>query len=203
MLGIDGEYDVGRKIGLTHFIPKGLNENERKRLKTALKKVVLEHQIEGEAIPSRIDSNYNCQVIMFLNIALSHIKEAKFVGDVLQKEIKPLCVFRFYDENYEVYHLGEKRLHAIEKEKIVVESTVTTLPESIYYGGELLDAMEDYAYLNKIINKQDKVALYMEMLVKIYLLNQLDFLGEQRRYFGSKIWYSSEQVIKLYDHLKK
>ena len=153
MFGIDEKYYINKKMGLSHFIPKDLKTSSKKRLKEALKGVTLKAQIKGEEIPSRIDENYNCQVIMFFDIELSHIKEAKFVGDILQKEIKPLCVLHFYDDKDEVYHLAEKRLHMVEKDQIVVESTVVTVPQSLYFGGELVEVLEEYIDIGRILNK--------------------------------------------------
>lgn len=203
MFGIDEKYYINKKMGLSHFIPKDLKTSSKKRLKEALKGVTLKAQIKGEEIPSRIDENYNCQVIMFFDIELSHIKEAKFVGDILQKEIKPLCVLHFYDDKDEVYHLAEKRLHMVEKDQIVVESTVVTVPQSLYFGGELVEVLEEYIDIGRILNKQDKLALYIEILVKIYILNCLGLQQEQRRFFSSKVWYNTERVIELYHHLKE
>ena len=203
MFGIDEKYHVNKKMGLNHFIPKDLKTSSKKRLKEALKSVILKAQIKGEEIPSRVDENYNCQVIMFFDVELSEIKETKFVGDILQKEIKPLCVFRFYDEKEEVYHLAEKRLHIVEKDQIVVESTVVTAPQSLYFGGELIEDLEKYMDIGSILNKQDKLALYMEMLVKIYILNHQGLQQDQKRFFASKVWYNVDRVIELYHHLKE
>lgn len=203
MFGIDEKYYVNRKMGLNHFISKDLKASSKKRLKEALKSVILKAQIKGEEIPSRVDQNYNCQVIMFFDIELSEIKEAKFVGDILQKEIKPLCIFHFYDEKDEIYHLAEKRLHMVEKDEIVVESTVVTTPQSLYFGGELADILEEHIDIRRLLNKQDKLALYMEILVKIYILNCQELQQHWVRFLTSKVWYNAEQVIGLYHHLKE
>lgn len=203
MLGVPEKYYIGKKMGISQFIPKDIKPQAKKRLKEALKTVTLAYQINGEEIPSRVDTQYNCQIIMFFDIKLTHIKEAKFVGDLLQKALKPFAVIRFFDDNEQVYHLAEKRLHATDKNEIVVESTVITPPFSCWFGDELEEAVEKYVSIAHLINTQDKVALYTEMLVKVYILTNPEYQREQERFWQSKIWYNHDQVQLIYQQFKK
>lgn len=203
MLGIENKYYIGKKISLSKILSSEMSQIQKKKLRENIRYIELSDQIAGEEIPSVINDNYNCQVIMFFSIELENLKEAKIIGDILQKQIKPFVVFRFYNEKDEVYHTAEKRLHLLDKEEIVIDSTVITPILSRYYQEDLEEEVEQHFHLNKLINKTDKVKLYWELLVKSYLLGFEPLKEKRGIYWNSKIWYNTKQVITLYSHLKK
>lgn len=84
MLGIPEIYLKTQNVDVKTFIKKDLSIAEKKRLKESLKHVILTHQIYGEEIPSLITDEYNCQVVMFLDIEIESIKDAAFVGSIIQ-----------------------------------------------------------------------------------------------------------------------
>lgn len=203
MLGIDKKYEIGKKIPLSKMLSSEMSQVQKKKLRENIRYIELSAQIAGVEIPSVMNDNYNCQVIMFLSIELENLKEAKSIGDILQKQIKPFVVFRFYDEEDEVYHMAEKRLHSLDKEEVVIDSTVVTPVLSMYYPEDLEEEVEQYLHLDKLINKTDKVKLYWELFVKSYLLGFEPLKVKRSIYWNSKIWYNTKQVITLYNHLKK
>jgi hypothetical protein len=51
MFNIPDQYKVDKKIPLKDLTPKELKPNERRKIKSILKKAVLKYQIVGEEIP--------------------------------------------------------------------------------------------------------------------------------------------------------
>lgn len=203
MLGIEEKYYIGKKIPLNKILSPNMSQKDKKKLRESIRYIELSEQIAGEEIPSVIDETYNCQVIMFFSIEVKNLKESKGIGDILQKQIKPFTVFRFYTEEEEVYHVAEKRLHLLDKEEIVIDSTAVTPILSIHYQDELEEDVAQYIHIDQLINKKDKVTLYWELLVKMYLLSLETAKEKRSMYWDSKIWYSTKQVITLYSHLRK
>lgn len=203
MLGIEQKYYIGKKIPLNKVLSPYMSQKDKKKLRESIRYIELSEQIAGEEIPSVIDETYNCQVIMFFSIEVENLKESKGIGDILQKQIKPFTVFRFYTEEEEVYHVAEKRLHFLDKEEIVIDSTAVTPVLSRYYQDDLEEEVEQHIHMDQLTNKNDKVKLYRELLVKMYLLSFETTKEKRRIYWDSKIWYSTKQVITLYNHLRK
>lgn len=99
MLGINEKYKVNKKISISTFINKDLDSKEKSRLREYIKSIVLTFQISGEEIVSVVNEKVNCQVIMFFDVEIKNIKNARYVGEILQRQIKPLCLIRLFDDN--------------------------------------------------------------------------------------------------------
>ena len=119
MRNLPKKYEVNKKIDKKNFLSSDLKPNEKKKLKESLKKVTLTHQIQGEEIPSIINNEYNCQVILFLDVELDSIKNAKFISEIIQNQFKPFCVINIYDENKQRYSFAYKRLNIQENQNII------------------------------------------------------------------------------------
>jgi len=126
MFNLPDEYSINKQMAISTMIPKDIKPNERKRLREGLLQIELTDQIQGEAIPSVIDEDVNCQVIIFLNVKLKTIISAQFIASVLQEKIKPFCVIRFYDQVNEVYSFAHKRLSKLDSEDIVIDNMFLT-----------------------------------------------------------------------------
>ena len=80
MLGIPDMYKVNKKFDVKTFITADLKPNEKKRLKETVLDIILEYQMAGEAVPSLISEEYDCQAILFFGIKLCSIKDASFIS---------------------------------------------------------------------------------------------------------------------------
>lgn len=130
MFNLPEKYKVGKKIPMKDFIPKELKPDVRKKVKDAVKSMVLSYQITGDEIPSVINNEQNCQVLQFYEFELTDIKKAAFIAGLYQETIKPSCVLRLYDNVSEVYSFALKRLNQNDKTQIVVTDKLLTLPHS-------------------------------------------------------------------------
>ena len=106
-------------ISKVTFVRGGnLTGADKKRFETAVKDIRLTYQIEGFDIPNLVNEDYNCQVIMFLRITLTELKQAPYVASIVQKYISPLCVIEFTDGVEEQYSFADKRLNKQDKKSI-------------------------------------------------------------------------------------
>ncbi len=193
MFNIPANYKIGsngKRLNLKTFTSADLKAGEKKRLRENLKRVTLTHQISGEAIPSLINEEYNCAVILFLDIQLADIKHAAFVGRVIQNLIKPYCVLRFYDAAQQALCFAHKRLSKTETSEIVVEELVVTKHHPLAL---------DFTDLKNRANKRD---LYLEAMTKAYLCENDRIFMKARALFDSKVWFDGRQTLNLLRDLK-
>ena len=66
-----------------------LRSKEKKLFKENVLEIRLLYQIAGEDLPSLLNDEYDCQVILFLNVQLNKLKNASFVGHIFQRLINP------------------------------------------------------------------------------------------------------------------
>ena len=200
MFNIPDKYKVNQKVDTKLFIKKDLKQIEKKKLKESLKSVVLTHQLVGEEIPSIINKNYNCQVIMFLEVEIDNIKKASFIGEIIQQEIKPLCVIRLFDSSMERYYFAEKRLNMQDTSSIVIENKVITEESSIFFYDSWVEKLKDILDYNKIILRENKLFFYREMMTKAFIISDLKL---NEKLLNSSLWYSSTKVKNLLMYLKE
>ena len=206
MFNIPERFKVELDVKLKDFIPKELNQNDKRRIKEVIKSVRMTYQIAGEEIPSLVNDEYRCQVIQFYEIELENVKDANFIANTYQSLIKPLCVIRLYDSKDEVFSFVDKRLSQTEENQIVVENVY--LSQKYPYGlpGEGVEKFFEYLSFDKIKNKTDKLAFYRELMYKIYLLEHRTVYADVETILDNNLWYSAErsQTIYLkYDELVK
>lgn len=204
MLGIPEMYRVGERIDVKKFAHPSLKPNEKKRIKESLKEAYLEYQISGEDIPSLISESYDCQAILFFDMKLDSIRSGKAVGDIVQKLGKPFYVIRFHDHRgMELYHYAHKRLSAADRSEVVVLDTVSTEPSSVEFEDDINVLIEEYATFENIRNKADKRGLYIELMVKSYVVSNMDIWSKTGLILDSKIWYSPDTVLEVFQKLKR
>lgn len=203
MFNIPDKYKVNQKIDTKIFIKKDLKQIEKKRLKESLKSIVLTHQLVGEEIPSIVNENYNCQVIMFLDVEIDNIKNASFIGDVIQQEIKPLCVIRIFDSSMERYYFAEKRLNMQDTSNIVIENKVITEESSIFFYDSWVEKLKDNLDYNRIVLRENKLFFYREMMTKAFIIGDLKLNETNEKLLNSSLWYSSTKVKNLLMYLKE
>jgi len=63
--------------------------------------------------------------------------------------------------------------------------------------------MEKYMYFNVVINKNNKLGLYYEMLVKCYIITNRKSFNDISKLLESKIYYDFDKTIVFYKALKR
>ena len=203
MFGLDDKYKLNKKIDLKTFIKKEFNASDKKRLKESLKNVNLVYQLVGEDIPSIINEEYNCQVILFLDIEINNIKNASFVGGIIQSEIKSLCIIRIHDKNTQRYYFAEKRLNLQDNNNVIIENIVITKESSIFFFDDWVERLEEYLKFSNIILKENKLFFYREMMTKAFIISELNFDLEGNKLLESNLWYNSRKVKEVLINLKE
>lgn len=198
MIELPDSFRVGRQgktLNKKLFIADSATTVERRRLREALKRAVLTHQIAGEAIPSLIDERYNCAVILHIEIELSDLKHKDFVSKLIQPLMKPLAVFRFFDGSGRfALSFAHKQLKLNEPDAIRIVSSYCTAISS----GELSGRPVAFAAL---VNRNNKRDLYLEAMTKAFLMDHPKiFIGAQGL-LESKLWYDGKRIADLYDSL--
>lgn len=204
MLSIPDVYKIDKKFAIKTFLTSDLKPREKKRFRKNVFEVRLLYQVAGEDIPSLINAEYNCQVIQFLSVRLDDLKNAGFIGNIIQKLIKPLCVIRFYDHtNQEVYCFAHKRVSLQDKTQVIIENMVCSFPISTEFRDEKNALMQENAAFNRIQNRGNKLDFYLEMMVKTYVISNPFLWSRTKEMLGSKVWYNRNDVLRIYSLLKR
>jgi len=74
----------------------------------------------------------------------------------------------------ECYSFAYKRLNFEHRAQVVIESTVTSKVTSNTFDDEVNRLISEYASFDKIINKLNKFSMYIEMMVKTYIISNLN-----------------------------
>ena len=198
MFDIPKRFETDLDVKLKDFIPKGIDQNDKRRISEATRSVKLTYQIVGEEIPSLVNDEYRCQVIQFYEIELENIKDANFIANTYQSLIKPLCIMRLYDSKDEEYSFADKRLSQTEENQIVIEDAY--LSQKYPYGlpGEGIGKYLKYLSFDKIKNKTDKLAFYREWMYKTYLLEHKTAFADVESLLKNNAWYSAARAITIY-----
>ncbi len=203
MFNLPKKYEVNKKFALKTFIPKELKAGEKKRLKEALKEVKLTHQITGEGIPSLIDEAHNCAVIMFFDVQVEKIKDASFVSGILQALVKSPCILRIFDDSSVVYSFAHKRLNLQDANEIVIADAVITKPFSHSALDDKKNMMEEYLSFEKIVNTNNKLTFYSEIMGKAYIISNPTIFSRTVALLQSKFWYNLNEIWNVLGKLKR
>jgi hypothetical protein len=204
MYKIPDEYKVNKNIAIKTFIASSLKPNEKQRLKESLLNAAIEYQIKGEKIPSVITSELDCEVIIFIGIKVKSIKDASFVSDTIQNMGKPFYILRIYDSlGNECYSFAHKRLNFEDRTQVVIENIVVSKITSNTFEDEVNKLIGKYAEFDNIINKFNKFSMYIEMMVKTYIISNAYLWSKIETLLSSKLWYNTDEVIKVFLKLKR
>lgn len=204
MLGVPEKYRIRKKFDTKTFLTADLTAKEKKRFKDIVQAVTLEYQIAGEEIPSIINEEYNCQAVLYFDVELNELKYCSFVGEIMQKMIKPPALIRFRDDSgMFVYCLAHKRLNMQNKEDIVVEDVVFSPPASMFLPDETGTLIAEYMAYENVKNKTSKLTFYYEMLTKTMLISNLNLWSGARRALDSKVYYDIDKSMYMVELLKK
>ena len=203
MFTIPQAYLMNTIITPKQFISRDIKKPEKERLRETLLTARLVLQIAGEEIPSLIDENYNCSVIMGLDVQLKSVKDAAFVADIVQREVKAPCVLRLCDNADEVYSFAHKRLNLTDKAQIVVEGKVQTPPLSLTFPDKTAVKLRQYLSFGKLQNKSDKLSLYLEATVKAFIISNASLYNGVDALLDRKLWYNLTEILALFAKLQE
>jgi hypothetical protein len=204
MLGLPSHYAVGKNIQISTFTKADLSPKEKNRFKESVVSIKLEYQITGESLPSLLNDQYDCQVILYFEVKLNSLKEAAFVCDIIQKLVKPLCVVRCVDLiNMQIYCIAHKRLNLHDRSQIVIEDLFLTASIPTQFLDDSIVLISEYAFFDKLRNKANKLNTYLEMMVKIYIITFSSLWSGSKAILASKAWYNVEDVLNIFTYYKK
>ena len=217
LIDIPIKYIKQTHIGIKPMLAAANKAEDKRRLKDAISDVELVWQIDGFDIPNYTSEEYYCQAIMCLNIELNNIKSAEFVGNILQKAIKELCIINFYDKKNSALCFALKRLNKLDKTEIILEDFyLQTIPPLLKAtakdggvqavtgcGNRCWDVSEADRgiFFKSILNQTNKQVFYIELLVRTFLALNPKLYKKQDEILNSKIWYKPQLVLDLYQNL--
>lgn len=202
MFKIPEQYKVDVNIAMKDFIPKDLKPDQKKRIKSSIKKVQLTYQIAGEEIPSVLNDEYRCQVIQFYDIEIHSMKEAVFLAELYQSLIKPLCVIRLHDTMDETYSLSLKRLNQQDNTQVVIENSIMTEKYSVGLPNTKRDRLFSYIEFVNVKNKTNKVDFYKEIFTKSYLISYEKAYAKIGTILDGQIWYDTNKTSRMFNYYK-
>jgi hypothetical protein len=201
MFDIPSRYIAEQSIEPKIFICNKMKKMEKERIRENLLAVRLMWQITGEEIPSLIDENYNCSVIMGFDIKLKSIKDSAFFAELVQCMVKSPCVVRFYDHAEEVYSFAHKRLNYTDATQVVLESRVETPLMSLTFHDKIAENLKQRLAFNALLNRADKLSLYLEATVKAFIVSHPKLYNGIEGLLDLKLWYNRENILYLFGRL--
>ena len=182
----------GKRLNLKSFTPATIPTAQRARLRKALRKATLTHQLTGPEIPSLITDEYHCEAILFLDIELTDLRQADFAAHTIQPQIKEHAVIRFHDSGDRfVLSFAHKRLNLLADNAIVIADAHCT---ETYGSTAALAPLRQSAILNHI-NKRDH---YLEAMTKAFLLDHPKIFLGAPKLLETKLWHHGPTVISLF-----
>jgi hypothetical protein len=195
MFNLPEQYKLNKKFAIRTFLTNELTPSERRKLRSSLREIFLVSQISGETIPSIVNDEYNCQAILFFNIRLQALKGVGTIAELLQEMIKPLCVLRFHDEVNEIYSFCYKRLNQQDSNRIVLIDSVLSEKMPIWLPAASKATFYDTLRFENVVNKSDKLAMYLEMLTKTFILSRTSLYAGVLDLLQSALWYNLDEIL--------
>jgi hypothetical protein len=176
---------------------------EKKRFETSVEDIRLMYQIEGFDIPNLVNSEYNCQVIVFIRIRIKELKQAAFVAKIVQKCIPTLCVVEFTDGVNAQYSFADKRLNKQNEKEFVIEEEYLSEKLPLNYQNDLKTVFSLYIDYETILNRSNKHAYYIEMMTKAFLVFNQEIWSGSEKMLDSKLWYDEQAAKQSFAFLKQ
>lgn len=200
MIDLPGSYRIGpsgRVLNKKQFFPKTLPATARTRLRKILRRVVLTHQIAGDSIPSLIDDNYKCAVILCLDIDLEDIRHVRFAAQALQPLFKSFARIRFSDPSGRTaLSFAHKRLNRNDPGTVTVEDAYLTAVSAAP------DAFAACRF-DRLLNRTNKRDLYLEAMLRAYLADHPKLFQNAGKLWDSKIWYHGDTILRTFRALRE
>jgi hypothetical protein len=202
MFGLPDKYIVDREIEPKLLIPKSVLKAEKERLQNSIKSAKISHQIIGEEISSVFNDKYACSCIMYFEVQLKSVQDSVNIASAMQKMIKEHCIIRFYDHFKESYSFAHKRLNQNDKNKISVIDFFITKPFSISFPEKTAELLFDHLDFGKLISKTNKLNLYLETMIKAYIICHSKLSIGIITLLDSKVWYNIDDMLALFTDVK-
>lgn len=203
MFQMPEQYYLHKEFDVKSIIPKGLKYNEKKRMQENVKQVKLEWQLSGEQVPSHVDDEINCKIIMFFSIELTSLKYASFIANLLQHHLKGFVILRLYDREAEVYSFAIKRLHTIQKDEIVIDELFITNKLPLIYTHTMKNLLQNYATYGAINNKLDKYNFYLEVATKAFIISHANSFQQFEKLLNrNQLWLDKNVTKKMLERYK-
>ena len=203
MFGIPERYLKNEPLAPKNFIQRDMKKAQKDRIKDNLLEARLMWQIVGEDVPSLVNERYKCSVIMGFDVRLKAIKGSAFFAELVQHMIKEPCVIRFYDHKEEVYSFAHKRLSKSVEGNVVIEDRVETLPLSVQFADKTKDRLKQCLAYDALLNKADKLSLYLEAMVKAFIISHPKLYTGIEELLDRKLWYNRDEVLVLLGRLNE
>jgi hypothetical protein len=203
MFDIPEKYTKNEPIEPKTFIQRDMKKAQKDRIKENLLEARLVWQIAGEEVSSLVNDRYNCTVIMGLDVRLKEIKGSAFFAELVQHMIKAPCVIRFYDHKEEVYSFAHKRLSKSAPGNVVIEDRVEAPALSTQFADKTKDKLKQYLAYGALLNKTDKLSLYLEAMVKAFIISHPKLYSGIEELLDRKLWYNRGEVLVLLDRLNE
>ena len=196
MIALPDTYKIGTKgkhLNKKSFLHSSLSTKEKRRIRETLLKAVLTHQIGGEGIPSVINEDYRCEILMKIDLYLSDLKHKDFIAQAIQPLFKPYVILRLMDTSGSIaYSFAHKRLNKNDSDTIVIAHSYCTDPSTGDFNA--------IQYAN-LVNRSNKRDLYIEAMTKAFLIdNPKIFIGAESL-LNSKVWYHGDSTLQLFHQL--
>lgn len=201
MLSFPDKYKKDNRIPLTPFLKSSITAAEKKKFKEVVEEIKITYQIEGFDIPNLVNDDYNCQAIAFLVVKLKDLKSAAFVGKIIQKEVKILCVIELTDGTDECFCFADKRLNKQDKNEIILEDVFITDTLPLNFENDTKTLFNLYVDYDSILNHSNKRNYYMEMMTKSFIVFNTALFSGTEKLLESKLWYNDEKIIECYSNI--
>jgi hypothetical protein len=201
MFVLPEKYHKNTPIDIKTFVKQADKKADKEKIRNDVVAVRLSWQIFGEEIPSFHSNDYNCPVIMGLDVQLKSMKTVANFAELLQHMVKAPCVIRFYDHAEEVYSFAHKRLNAHDSEEIVIVNRVETPRLSLTLPDKTAEKLKQYLAFDALLNKSDKLSLYLEATVKAYIVSNPKLFSGIDLLLDGKVWYNKEATLVLFGRL--
>lgn len=199
MLGVPVNFHKNQELGLENtFLKAARTRAERSWLKRKLVSAKLCDQIMGEAIPSRLDDVYNCQVITTISVRVDDMKESGALAGLLQTLTKPLCVYQITDGTEERYSFALKRLSKTEVGAVVAEDAHATPEFSLIVPDPSHEAWRVAADFTHIRNRTDKLATYREWSTRAFIALRKHLYAGTDILLDSGGWYDADFAVMAF-----
>ena len=197
MFNVPEMYSKVQPIEPKQFIQSSMKKADKDRIKENMLEVKLLWQIAGEAIPSFANQRYNCPVIQGLDVRLKTLRKVTYFAELVQHMMKAPCVVRFYDHNSQIYSFAHKRLNQTDSSQVVIEHRLETIQMPIALPDKTKAKLKQYLAFDALLNKADKLGLYMEAMVKGFIVCHPKLYNGIEGLLDRKNWYNKDEVIVL------
>lgn len=201
MFDIPKKYSADSAVETKAFITQDMKKPDKERIRENLLSARLIWQIAGEDISSLVNKNYNCSVIMGLDINLKTIKDAAYLAGIVQQMVKAPCVVRFYDHAEEVYSFAHKRISRTDAMQVVIEHRVQTPTLSLVFPDKTAEKLKRHLAFGALLNRADKLSLYLEAMVKTFIVSNPKLYSGIDELLDHKLWYNREGILELFGQL--